>query len=42
MVLRCRDYRRPVKWAKIECKTHKLPEDFTVEVVAKGMKQEKE
>jgi hypothetical protein len=33
MVLRCRDYSQAVKWAKIECKSYKIPEDFTVELV---------
>jgi hypothetical protein len=34
MVLRCRDYSQAVKWAKIECKSYKIPDDFTVELVA--------
>jgi hypothetical protein len=33
MVLRCRDYSQAVKWAKIECKSYKVPGDFTVELV---------
>jgi hypothetical protein len=33
MVLRCRDYSQAVKWAHIECKSYKIPGDFTVERV---------
>ena len=33
MVLRCRDYSQAVKWAKIKCKSYKIPDDFTVERV---------
>ena len=33
LVLRCRDYSQAVKWAKIECKSYKIPDDFTVERV---------
>ena len=33
MVLRCRDYSQAVKWTKIECKSYKIPDDFTVELV---------
>ena len=28
MSLRCRDYIQAVKWARIECKTYRLPDDF--------------
>jgi hypothetical protein len=34
MVLRCRDYSQAVKWAKIECKTYRISEDFGVEIAA--------
>ena len=34
MVLKCRDYSQAVRWAKIECKSYKIPDDFTVELVA--------
>ena len=34
MVLRCRDYSQAVKWAKIECKTYRIPEDIGVEIAA--------
>ena len=30
MSLRCRDYSQAVKWAKIECKAYRLPDDFTI------------
>lgn len=33
MVLKCRDYGQAVKWAHIECKSYKIPDDFTVELV---------
>ena len=33
MVLRCRDYSQAVKWTKIECKSYRIPDDFTVELV---------
>ncbi len=31
MSLRCRDYNEAVKWARIECKSYKIPGEFTVE-----------
>ena len=31
MSLRCRDYNEAVKWAWIECKSHKIEDGFTVE-----------
>jgi hypothetical protein len=34
MVLRCRDYNQAVKWARIECKSYKLTNEFSVEQVA--------
>ena len=30
LVLRCRDYQQAVKWARIECKAYKLPDNFAV------------
>ena len=33
MSLRCRDYSQAVKWARIECKTYKLPDAFAIEGV---------
>ena len=30
MSLRCRDYSQAVKWAKIECKAYRLPDDFAI------------
>jgi hypothetical protein len=26
MVVRCRDYRQAVQWARLECKSYKIPE----------------
>jgi hypothetical protein len=31
MSLKCRDYNEAVKWARIECKSYKIAEGFTVE-----------
>jgi hypothetical protein len=31
MSLKCRDYNEAVKWAWIECKSHKIEDGFTVE-----------
>jgi hypothetical protein len=31
MSLRCRDYNQAVKWARIECKSYKIADGFTVE-----------
>jgi hypothetical protein len=31
MTLRCRDYDQAVKWARIECKSYKVADGFTVE-----------
>jgi hypothetical protein len=31
MTIRCRDYDHAVKWARIECKSYKVAEGFTVE-----------
>ena len=31
MSLRCRDYHQAVRWARIECKTYKIEDGFTVE-----------
>jgi hypothetical protein len=31
MTIRCRDYDQAVKWARIECKSYKVAEGFTVE-----------
>jgi hypothetical protein len=31
MTLRCRDYDQAVEWARIECKTYKVADGFTVE-----------
>lgn len=33
MVLKCRDYGQAVKWAHIECKSYKIPDNFTVELI---------
>jgi hypothetical protein len=33
MVLKCRDYDQAVNWARIECKSYKIADDFTVEQV---------
>jgi hypothetical protein len=33
MVLKCRDYDQAVHWARIECKSYKIADDFTVEQV---------
>jgi hypothetical protein len=35
MVLRCRDYRQAMRWARIERKTYKIPEP-DIEVAAKA------
>jgi len=39
MILRCRDYSQAVRSAKIECKSYKIPDDFTVELVAGTQQQ---
>lgn len=39
MVLRCRDYSQAVKWTKIECKSYRIPDDFTVELVTNSRDQ---
>jgi hypothetical protein len=31
MTIRCRDYEQAVKWARIECKSYKVADGFTVE-----------
>ena len=31
MTIRCRDYEQAVKWARIECKTYKVADEFIVE-----------
>jgi hypothetical protein len=31
MTIRCRDYDQAVKWARIECKSYKVADGFTVE-----------
>jgi hypothetical protein len=31
MTIRCRDYEHAVKWARIECKSYKVPNGFIVE-----------
>ena len=31
MSLRCRDYNQAVEWARVECKSYKVPGEFTVE-----------
>jgi hypothetical protein len=31
MSIRCRDYKQAVQWAKIECRTYKVANGFTVE-----------
>lgn len=31
MSLRCRDYNQAVRWARIECKSYKIADGFTVE-----------
>jgi hypothetical protein len=31
MTIRCRDYDQAVKWARIECKSYKVVDGFTVE-----------
>ena len=28
LVLRCPDYRGAVQWARVECKSYRIPEDF--------------
>jgi hypothetical protein len=33
MVLKCRDYDQAVNWARIECKSYKIADDFNVEQV---------
>ena len=33
LVLRCRDYEQAVKWARIESKSYKIPDDFHVELI---------
>jgi hypothetical protein len=33
MVLKCRDYDQAVNWARIECKSYKIADDFTVKQV---------
>jgi hypothetical protein len=33
MVLKCRDYNQAVNWARIECKSYKISDNFTVERV---------
>ena len=39
MVLRFRDFSQAVKCVKIECKSYKIPDDFTVELVAPSQPQ---
>lgn len=39
MVLRLRDFSQAVKWAKIACKSYKIPDDFSVELVAPSQPQ---
>jgi len=36
MTLCCRDFSQAVKWARIECKTYKISDAFSVERVAAG------
>ena len=31
MSVRCRDYAQAAKWARLECKSYKIPAGFTVE-----------
>ena len=31
MSVRCRDYNQAVKWARLECKSYKVADGFTVE-----------
>jgi hypothetical protein len=31
IMIRCRDYEQAVKWARIECKSYKVADGFTVE-----------
>jgi hypothetical protein len=33
MVLKCRDYNQALNWARIECKSYKITDDFAVERV---------
>jgi hypothetical protein len=32
IVLKCRDYNQAVKWARIECKSYRIANEFTVEL----------
>ena len=31
MSIRCRDYNQAVKWARVECKSYRIVDGFTVE-----------